>query len=112
MVKQYADSECVVNVGSDDRIRIAATPANIVGDMASVRPADPDPVSEFIRELIAQWERADKKLKYLAKAAGLAPSMPSQIKARTSAATFYTATRLARPFGYRDLPALVDAAWK
>ena len=71
----------------------------------------PEPVSEYLRFLIAEWEGEKKTLKDLAAQAKLAKSMPSQIKARTSNASFYSATKLAPIFGYRDLPALVTAAY-
>lgn len=70
-----------------------------------------EPVSEFIRFLITRWEGDGKKLYELAAQAGLAKSMPSQLKARTSDASFYSATKLAKPLGYADLPDLVHAAW-
>lgn len=70
-----------------------------------------EPVSEFIRWLIERWEADGKLLKTLAAEAGLAKSMPSQIKARTSDASFYSASKLAVPLGYRDLPDLVTAAY-
>lgn len=71
-----------------------------------------EPVSEFIRFLIAEWEGQGKKLNALAKEARLAKSMPSQIKAGTSGGGFYSAARLAVPLGYRDLPDLVNAAYE
>lgn len=52
-----------------------------------------------------------KKLYVLAAEANIAKSMPSQIKARTSGASFYSASKLAKPLGFRDLPDLVNAAW-
>lgn len=70
-----------------------------------------EPVSEFIRELITRWEQSGKLLKDLAAESGMAKSMPSQIKARTSDATLYSARKLAKPLGYADLPDLVNAAW-
>ena len=70
-----------------------------------------EPVSEYLRFLITEWEDAGKTLKDLAAQAGLAKSMPSQIKARTSNASFYSATKLGPIFGYRDLPSLVTAAY-
>lgn len=70
-----------------------------------------EPVSEFLRFLIAEWEAEGKLLYVLADQAGLAKSMPSQIKAGTSNASFYSASRLAAPLGYRDLPSLVTAAY-
>lgn len=71
----------------------------------------PEPVSEFLRHLIERFEAGGGKLKDLAHEAGLAKSMPSQIKARTSNASFYSAAKLAPPLGYRDLPDLVVAAY-
>ncbi len=70
-----------------------------------------EPVSEYLRFLIADWERKGGKLYVLAEQAGLAKSMPSQIKARTSDASFYSAAKLAAPLGYPDLPSLVQAAY-
>lgn len=70
-----------------------------------------EPVSEFLRFLITRWEQDGKTLKSLAQAATLAQSMPSQIKARTSDASFYSAAKLAGPLGYTDLPELVTAAY-
>lgn len=78
-------------------------------DVEKAKPDDP--TTEFIRFLIDRWEKDGKLLKDLAAAAELAKSMPSQIKAGTSAASFYSAAKLARPLGYADLPALVVAAW-
>lgn len=77
----------------------------------SDKSRESDPVSDFIRHLIDRWEASGGKLKALAAEAGLAQSMPSQIKARTSNASFYSASKLAKPFGYADLPDLVNAAW-
>lgn len=71
-----------------------------------------EPVSEFIRSrIIAMKTESGITYKALAKSANLAPSMLSQIIARTSDATFYSAGRLARPLGFRDVPTLVSAAY-
>jgi hypothetical protein len=84
----------------------------MVQEMATSAAAkEPEPVSEFIRMLIERWVSEGRRLKDLAAAAGLAKSMPSQIKARTSDATLYSARKLAKPLGYADLPDLVNAAW-
>lgn len=70
-----------------------------------------EPVSEYVRFLISRWEADGRRLYVLAKLAGLAKSMPSQIKAGTSDVGFYSAERLAGPLGYRNLPSLVEAAY-
>ncbi len=109
MPEQYADSDYLVNRDSRSGIRITALSAAKLAEVDAVRESDP--TTEFIRVLIRRWEDGGGKLKDLAAAAGLAKSMPSQIKARTSAASFYSATKLAKPFGYADFPDLVNAAW-
>lgn len=76
------------------------------------RMKEPEPVSEFIRFLMERWQADGKRLNALTDAAGVAQSLASQIKARTSDATFYSASRFARPLGYRDLPHLVIAAYE
>lgn len=70
-----------------------------------------EPVSEFLRFLIERWEAGGGRLNALAAQAGLAQSMTSQIKLKTSNASFYSAAKLAGPLGYEDLPALVTAAY-
>lgn len=110
MTEQYADSDCQVNASSAGGIRITALAAAKLAKVET-KKRESDPVSEFLRELISRWEASGKLIKDLAKAAGLAKSMPSQIKARTSNASFYSAAKLAKPFGYKDLPDLVSAAW-
>jgi hypothetical protein len=111
MSNQYADSERDVNGRAAQRIRITIDGSAKFREVTTKEQA-PEPVSEFLRTLITKWEADGRKLKDLAKAADLAKSMPSQIKARTSNASFYSASRLAKPFGYRDLPDLVQAAYK
>lgn len=109
MLEQYADSDYIVNPTRAKRIRIQSRTVAIV---TKVGEKTSDPVTEFIRFLITEWETAGKKLYVLAKEAGLAKSMPSQIKAKTSDASFYSATKLAGPFGYADFPELVVAAYQ
>lgn len=108
---QYADSDSRVKAKHLGQFRIASEDGATIHDMGEAKSKDAEPVSEFIRELIGRWEGEGKFLKDLASAAGLAKSMPSQIKARTSDATLYSATKLARPLGYVDLPDLVNAAY-
>ncbi len=110
MLNQYADSEHVVNGAAPKRIRITISAGAKFPKVAAKEQAT-EPVSEFLRELIRRWESDGRKLKDLAEAASLAKSMPSQIKARTSNASFYSASKLATPLGYRDLPDLVQAAY-
>lgn len=110
MPDQYADSDCRSIGNPEVSIRTLSETATNLAIVAEKESID-DPVSEFIRELIRRWEGSGKKLYVLAAQAGLARSMPSQIKARTSAASFYSATKLSRPLGYADLPELVNAAW-
>ena len=111
MSEQYADSDSNVNAQGVDLIRILSSQRPRLRGVAA-RERVSDPVTEFIRFRITQWENEGKTLKALAEVSGMAKSMPSQIKARTSDATFYSATKLAGPFGYKNLPDLVNAAWQ
>ncbi len=110
---QYADSDSKVNTCHGIRIRtLAQNGAKLMKVVDKpTKPKEPDPVSEFIRFLIEDWEAKGAKLYVLAERAGLAKSMPSQIKARTSDASFYSAAKFANAFGFRDLPELVTAAY-
>jgi len=120
MLNQYADSDSRVKARASAQFRTLSEARATMVEMRAKKIAAPktgtleteEPISAFIRELIRRWQNDGKLIKDLAKEAGLAPSMPSQIKAKTSDATFYTASKLARPFGYRDLPALVLAGWE
>jgi len=69
-----------------------------------------DPITEFIRYRIALWQQNGGLINKLADTAGLTKSMPSQIKARTSAATLDSAPKFAAVFGYGDLANLAVAA--
>src|SRR5690349_7540647 len=100
--EQYAHSDSRARHPDDSRFRTATEIAANVQEMAEKSSPEPEPVSEFIRLHIERWERDGKLIKDLATAAGLAKSMPSQIKARTSNATLYSARKLAGPLGYRD----------
>ena len=108
---QYADSDSLVNASERGESESRFNPATTLEDVAAAKEKVAEPVSEFIRFLIERWEADGKLLKDLAKAAVLAKSMPSQIKGRTSDASFYSAAKLARPLGYNDLPDLVFAAY-
>ncbi len=113
MMNQYADSDSPVKSAAAAQFRIAAEECAMVHEVADDPQAkELEPVSEFIRFLIDRWSADGKLLKDLAQSAGLAKSMPSQIKARTSDATMYSARKLAKPLGYKDLPDLVNAAWR
>lgn len=112
MSEQYADSERFGKRAGSSESELAIRPrAKLLKMAAEKSEKDVDPVSEFLRFLIDEWQEQGKLMKDLAEQAGLAKSMPSQIKARTSDASFYSASRLARPLGFRDLPDLVDAAY-
>ncbi|MCL2724799.1 MAG: hypothetical protein FWD69_10220 [Polyangiaceae bacterium] len=102
----HAHSYSDLNVGVNREIRIRRLRVDTVPLMAK----EIEPVSEFLRHLIAQWEAEGKMIKDLAAEAGVAQSLPSQLKARTTNASFYSATKLAKPFGFPDLAALVSAA--
>ena len=115
---QYADSDSTVNAGARIESESRFNPATTLVYVAAGKTEKvAEPVSEFIRFLIERWEADGKKLKDLAATAvgengkGLAKSMPSQIKLRTSDASFYSAAKLAGPLGYADLPELVTAAY-
>ena len=110
MHEQYADSERWVNGPGPTRIRTLSQNGATFQKVAD-QQKEPEPVSEFLRFLISRWEADGKKLYRLAEEAGLAKSMPSQIKAKTSDASLYSARKFAKPFGYADLPDLVNAAW-
>jgi len=120
MDNQYADSDSDATPICRERIRIQYPNVANLREMPPKSPRPPapaapptkefDPTSRFIRFLIAEYEEGGGKLKDLAAKAGLAKSMPSQIKARTSGASFYSAAKFARVFGYRDLAHLVAAA--
>jgi len=69
----------------------------------AVTPKEPEPVSEYVRALIEQWEQSGKQLKDFAEKAGLGKSMPSQIKARTSNVTNYSGAKIAAIWGM-ELP--------
>lgn len=77
----------------------------------AVNPKEPEPVSEFVRQLLEEWETSGKTFKALAKAAGLGTSMPSQIKGRTSDVTNYSGPKLAKVFGM-TYPELVSRAYE
>lgn len=112
MSNQYADSDAGVNSTSaseSESCCISRATFDVVAAKKTEKVAEP--VSEFLRFLIDRWEADGRLLKDLAAEAELAKSMPSQIKARTSDASFYSASRLAVPLGYADLPALVTAAY-
>lgn len=70
-----------------------------------------EPVTDLIRQRLRELKSGGRTYKDVAREAGLAPSMISQLMLETSQATIYNATRLAKPLGYRDLPALVNAAY-
>lgn len=116
-MNQYADSDSGVNPmrASEsefcpDGLATLSVVADKRDDKSQDKETAAEPVSEFLRFLIAKWEET-RFIYELAAEAGLAKSMPSQIKLRTSDASFYSARKLARPLGYRDLPDLVVAAY-
>ncbi len=71
----------------------------------------PEPVSEYVRMLMSEWEAAGKTLKDLAAAAGLGSSMPSQIKNRSSDVTNYSGPKLAKALEM-TYPELVKRAYE
>ncbi len=74
-------------------------------------PASPkksEPVTEYVLKLLSDWEASGKKLKDLD--TGMAPSMTSQVKGRTSAVTNYSGPRFAKAFGM-TYPELVSRAY-
>lgn len=116
MPEQYADSDSRATSRARCESESCSSAAGTVPGVSSAKNAEKkdkekEPVSEFLRHLILEWESAGKKLYVLAREAGLAKSMPSQIKGNTSDAGFYSAAKLAPVFGYRDLPDLVSAAY-
>lgn len=71
----------------------------------------PDPITDYLRFLMGEWERSGKTIKSLAAAAGVAKSLPSAIKLGTVNAGFYSVSKFAKVFGYFGYEDFVKAAY-
>lgn len=108
MLNQYADSDVSVKRRASVGIRILTGP-RVTTRNVSATSKEPEPVTEYVIKLLSEWEGSGKKLKDLD--TGMSPSMPSQIKARTSTVTNYSGPRFAKVFGM-TYPELVSRAYE
>lgn len=107
---QYADSD------SDVKRFVSQESESLSPRSGTVRAMggkDAEPLAEFVRHLIRQWEARGRTLRQLKLDAGWpkSNSQVDQIK-KGSSVTEYTGTKLAVPLGYQDFPDLVSAAYR
>lgn len=72
----------------------------------------PEPVTAYVRHRIERWEAEGRTLKEMQLLGwGKKSSMPSQVKAKTSAVTNVSGPIFAKVFGFADYPELVATAY-